>query len=396
MTLEELKKQLQLTLLPPCFADIYEEIKDTYKDRGTIILSEAYITNTLDECAVLTDYRHIILKAAAQIRDNPALILFVCLLERWIRSGMDADFKKYESPKGIGLAYDFLHLFAAIPTIPASIRCMRTRGVPEHIIAATLKEYDFCVRMREISQGRPMFDQGRLDWMRRIISNRLIRIGRFKFDLPAKRITDIRVYKNALGKLCVLADGMQVHRSGSILGAEGLTDPEGSFHAFIRETENTVSGHPILNGSVSTETICLSKAHWTLCLSKDDPVVAVHIPPWEPFDPKAMEDSYQQARRIFKECYPDYPFQAFWCRSWLMSLHLKKILKPDSNILRFQEHYTHYPCESPGLGIFYNVFPKQGRPENLNTLIAKTSLQRGVKDTYLKGGYIHDYCGFFF
>lgn len=363
---------------------------------NTQILSNEYITGILDKYDLLTEYRSLILEAAAQVKANPALTEFVCLLAAKLLSGAEVDLAQFQTPTEEGLAYDFLYLFPAIPTMPRTAEHMHRRHVPEDVIEATLKEYDFCVRMREISQGRPMFDQGRLSWMLRVISCKLIRIGRFKYDLPAKRIENVQVYRNHQGELMVLADGMQVHKCGGILGSLGLEDPNGSFQASITETDNTVTGHPICDGAVSRQQITLSKSDWELCLSKDDPVIAVHIPPWEPFRPDDMEASYRRARKIFKECYPDYPYKAFWCRSWLMSRDLHKILNPGSNILNFQKPYTHYPCESPGLGTFYNVFPKHGRPEDLSTLPEETSLQKSVKKLALNGEYILDYCGFFF
>ena len=395
MNLETMCCELKLSKIPESFFGIYEKIKDTYEPYAALILSEEYIKATLSECFALSAFTQAILASAAEVRKNAAMRLLVCILEKWVRQGAK-DIKDYEAPCGEGPAYDFLHLFPMIPTMPDSVAHLRNRNIPEDIIAATMKEYDFCVNMLLDNKGRPAFDIGRLNWVIRVVKNELIRIGRFKYDMPAKRISGIRAYRNADGEICVLANGVNVHRSGKILGSAGCTDTTGSFRAEIEETPDKIIGYPIVDGLITNQKCELEKTEWSLCLSEDDDVIFVHIPPKENFDADAMEDSYARAREIFANHYPDRPYSAFYCRSWLMSRDLRKVLKPTSNILAFQKKYIHYPCLCKGTAIFYNVFPKVGIPDDYNTLPEETSLQRNVKNLYLNGGYILNDSGFFF
>lgn len=395
MTLEAMCNELELSKFPESFGVIYEEIKDTYDAYASLILSDEYITKTLSDCFALSSFTQEILAAAAEVRKSDALCLFVCIMEQWLRNGAE-DISDYEAPCGEGLAFDFLHLFPMIPTMPDSVAHLRERNVPEDIIAATMQEYDFCVDMLLRNIGRPAFDKGRFNWVRRVSKNEMIRIGRFKYDLPAKRVTDIRAYRNADGEICVLADGVDVHRSGRILGSAGCEDTSGSFRAEIAETQDKIIGYPIVDGLITDKKCELDKAQWSLCLSEADNVVFVHIPPRESFDVAAMEDSYSRAREILAKHYPDRPYSAFFCRSWLMSRDLRKVLKPTSNILAFQNKYIHYPCLCHGTQVFHNVFPKIGVPEDYNDLPEETSLQKNVKNLYLNGGYILNDNGFFF
>ena len=316
-------------------------------------------------------------------------------MEEWVRRGAE-DIADYEAPKGEGPVFDFLHLFPMIPTMPDTVAHFRERGVPEDIIVATMQEYDFCVDMLLRNTGRPAFDRGRLNWMRRVAKSEMIRIGRFKYDLPSKRVSGMRAYKNNVGEICVLADKVDVHRSGKILGSAGCEDKTGSFRAEIEETEEKIIGYPVVDGLITNEKRGLENSEWSLCLSEDDDVVFVHIPPRESFDVAAMEDSYARAREIFARHYPDRPYAAFFCRSWLMSRDLRKVLKPTSNILAFQDKYIHYPSLCGGTQVFNNVFPKIGVPADYNTLPEETSLQRNVKQHYLGGGHILNDNGFFF
>lgn len=395
MNLEQMKKELGISSVPECFDEIYCKIESTYEKHSDVILSEEYILGVLNECYALWAYKSLLVKAAMKVRRNAAMRLLVCMLECWVRMGGNANDERYIPPVGKGVAYDFLHLFAAIPTMPDSVKYMRDRRIPEDIIRATMREYDFCLEKCKERLGREAFDKGRLGWMRLVIGNQLLRIGRFKYELPSRKIKGISVYKNKSGELAVFADGMKVHRSGGILGSAGLEDETGSYTAEVFADDQKVRGHLIVDGCVQDETTELSLCEWDRCLGNEDSVVAVHIPKGGCFDRDTIEDSYQYAKKIFEECYPEKPFKAFYCCSWLMSRSLPDILKPTSNILAFQKKYTIFPCQSRGKSILSFVFPGKGEVDDFDALAEETSLQKAVKKIYQSGRCIHEYGAFF-
>ena len=397
MNLKEMQLALRIEQLPAEFSDIYSHLADSWQARAELILSEAYITQTLDDCFALVPYRKEVLAAAEEIRKNPAMQLLICLLEQWIRQGGRPVADVYTPPAGTGLAYDFLHLFPAIPTMPESVAYLRSRKVPEAVITATLQEYDESVQLRLLAVGRPCFTADRLNWLRCVIFNRMLHIGRFKYDFPGKCLTGVRVYQNARGEFAVLADNVTVHASGYLLGTAGYEDAEGSFLAQIQETDTAFVGYPAQGARVLSQTVSLPKQQWQLCLCPDDLLVRIHIPRNGDFDKQTILDSYQQAKEVFKTCYPDLPFKAFLCSSWLMSPDLRSILKPTSNILGFQDTFTHIPFSSSGRLVFSFVFPGFAYdPAQFSLLPEDTSLQRAVKQRYLAGDYIRDGAGFFF
>jgi len=396
VTLEKMQQLLGLESVPEAFPALYAEMEDTWKCRMDTVLGADFIQKTLEEAFCLEPWRELILEAAAQLRENEALCLLVCLLEAWIREGGAVNDPQYRAPRGEGLLYDFLHLFPAIPTMPESVAYLRRRGVPEDVIVSTMGEYDFCVNMCLERTGKPAFDRGRLNWICRVIRNQLIRIERFKYDLPGKFMTGVRVYRNAAGELTVLADGLRLHRGGRILGSAGHTEEEGSFIARITETEDAVTGYPSLDGIVQKETVTLSKKDWQLWLTEEDCFPRIHIPSDGGFDKKTIAHAYARAREVFDRCYPDYPYKGFFCSSWLMSTDLKEVLKPTSNILGFQEPFTQIPHLSSGRLVFSFVFGLSAAiPEDIDALPEKSSLQRAVKERYKAGGFIHEGAGFF-
>ena len=394
MNLEQMKLALGMQKVPEAFGDIYNRLE---KNRAEVILSDGFITETLEQNKVMLPYMDMILTAASQLRQNEALCLLVCLLEKWVLEGGRVTDPDYEEPVGTGLAYDFLHLFPALPTIPGCAARMRDRGVPEDVIVDTLGEYDYCIEMCQDRAGRPMFPRGRLNWICCVIRDRLIHIGRLKYDLPSRCMTGFKVYRNKDGELKILADNLQIHRSGRVLGSTGYADPEGSFLACIEETETTLTGYPAVDGLVQKEKTVLDKTQWELCLSESDPVLRVHIPPGGGFNKEILADTYQRTREVMEKCYPDKPFKAIYCTSWLMSLDLREILKPESNILAFQSDYIPVPQQGSDATTFSFVFGDLNvKPEMIPDLPENTSLQRAIKKRYLDGGYVCQGAGFFF
>lgn len=389
-----MQQQLQMERIPEKWNAIYEEIKDTWQQEADRILSDAYIKEEISFAGCLKDYLDEILLSAKAVRENSALSLLVCLLHRWIVCGgniMDAD---YTPPRANAAAMAFFHLFPAIPTLRSSVQFLRQRNVPEGVIADTMAEYDYCVKFCLDTLGYPAFNRGRLNWICCVIHNRLIRVGQLKYDLPRRFVSGVKVYENEAQNKLVLSDGLTVHQSGRILGSAGAENAEGSFSAALTETDEEITGYPVVNGLVEKTPITISKADWHLYIDSLDLFLRIHIPVGSFFDTESLEKTYTRIRQIMAECFPDYPYKGFYCTSWLMSAELQDILKPDSNILKFQKKFIRLPFQSSGKGIFSFVFGT-GPDVDYSTLPEKTSLQRAAKKIYLNGGYIHEGAGFF-
>ncbi len=396
MMLLQMQRDLSLPFLPDYFAQIYPKVKEEFEARSALILSDEYIEGIINEALILKPYADLIKESAKRIRQNPAMRLYVCLLEYRIKSKQLISAEGFTPPAENGIEFDFLHLFPALSSIPESILFFKRRGVAQDIITATMKEFDFCVENCIDKLGRPAFTFDRLSWILRITNNEMIRIGRFKYDMPSKRVQGIKAYKNRNNELVVLANGVDAHPCGKIFGSAGLCGEGERFFAEIFESDTEISGHPIVDGLIQREPVTLQKCEWDLCLSPDDEVISIHIPPHESFDRDTCEASYERAREVFATHFPDMPYKAFHCRTWMVSPDLKAVLKPSSNILAFQSKFTLYPTKSQGRWVFDNVFPDQAVVRDYGELPENTSLQRGVKELYLKGGCIHEFSGFFF
>ncbi|MCA9832846.1 MAG: DUF5596 domain-containing protein [Thermomicrobiales bacterium] len=114
--------------------------------------------------------------------------------------------------------------------------------------------------------------------------------------------------------------------------------------------------------------------------------LSVHIPDFMgPMDDAACEDSIRQAAEFFPCYFPDWPVEFAYCNSWLLDPNLKGILKPESNIILFQNRYELVPGGYDASdSVMQFVFGKHVR--DIDTITPKSSLERGVIQRLQDGG----------
>jgi len=117
--------------------------------------------------------------------------------------------------------------------------------------------------------------------------------------------------------------------------------------------------------------------------SSGEVVVHVHIPEGEPLDPKACEAAFRRAEELFPLAFPDALPTAFVCDSWLLDPVLPELLRPESNIARFQQGFTISDIGGSDHQMRERVF---GDP-NADPLAAEaeTHLQKAVQDAWREG-----------
>lgn len=107
------------------------------------------------------------------------------------------------------------------------------------------------------------------------------------------------------------------------------------------------------------------------------PVIQVHIPQGDPLIKEDCEESFRQAYTWFGQEIP------YLCHSWLLYPGLTELLKPDSNIIRFQELFSLLQTDTEGTEAEWRIFGKvlpepREYPEN-------TGLQKAAKQYLLEG-----------
>ncbi|MEV6797441.1 acyltransferase domain-containing protein [Micromonospora rifamycinica] len=114
------------------------------------------------------------------------------------------------------------------------------------------------------------------------------------------------------------------------------------------------------------------------------PVLDVHIPEDGPLALADCDESFASAAVFFARHFPQEPYPAAVCRSWLLDDQLAEYLPPTANIIRFQRRFRLFPPVLDGdHDVFEFVFRQH--PTDLAELPQDTALQRAVV-THLRSG----------
>lgn len=137
----------------------------------------------------------------------------------------------------------------------------------------------------------------------------------------------------------------------------------------------------------------LGRLQFNLVRCADGWAVSTHIPESGPLTPKSVDDSFRQAVAFFARHFADYPTRLFHCGSWLLDPQLADVLRPESNMVRFQKRWTleGEPSTADADAIFF-VFRRRGDVDR-STLPQDTSLQRAILEKLDAGGHWNSWNG---
>lgn len=123
----------------------------------------------------------------------------------------------------------------------------------------------------------------------------------------------------------------------------------------------------------------------TAYLYRGRPVINLHIPEDGPLEIAACRDSFRRMAEFFAAYRPDFAYEGAVCTSWLLDPQLRQLLKPDANILRFQEFGERFEADEPSDAVF-RVFGVKAAEQGLDAVEPATSLQRAMADFIRRGG----------
>jgi len=137
----------------------------------------------------------------------------------------------------------------------------------------------------------------------------------------------------------------------------------------------------------------LGRLQFNLVHRADGWAVSTHIPESGHLTPESVDDSFRQAVAFFAERFSDYPTRLFHCGSWLLDPQLADVLKPESNMVKFQKRWAleGEPTPADADAIFF-VFRRRNGVDR-STLPRETSLQRAILDKLDTGGHWNSWDG---
>ncbi len=369
-------------------------------------LTENYIDTLYTKYGLLPKTHETVLKALPFVQNEPALCLLAKTLYHILatKKGFKAAFTEFELPKapeGVQntIGYDCVAIFPVLAHLLPSWNELKARGIEDDVLTASLFWADSLFYQCTEKAGKPCFDEGFFkSYGVAIYLNHLI-IGRLRFEIHENSERPARIFQNANGEYCVLMENTTLHRSGHILGAYGCMDEDGAYAADFKETETTYEGYAVdqNTGLAQNARTVLSKTDWTPVYQSGYTAIKVHIPYGGKLDKENCAASYARAKEIFKRCFPEYDFKCFLICCWMLSPVLRELLKPESNILAFQEGFTLIPAKSGATDAFLYVFGIETSSVSdidLEKLPENNSLQRGIKQNALQGKYIHQFHGY--
>lgn len=368
-------------------------------------LTEEYI-NKLNKYGLLPKTYDIVCQALPLVQAEPALCVLAKTLYHILgtKKGFSAAFTAFELPKAPegtqnAIGYDCVAIFPVLAHLLPSWDELAARGIEDDVLTASLFWADSLFSQSIEKAGKPCFNEEFFKpYGVAIYLNHLI-IGRLRFEIHENSERPARVFQNASGEYCVLMENTMLHQSGHILGSYGCTDEDGAYNADFVETNTTYEGYavdPKTGLAQNTRTI-LKKSDWTCVYASGLTTIKVHIPYGGKLDKETCAKSYARAKEIFKRCFPEYDFKCFLICCWMLSPMLCELLKPDSNILAFQDGFTVFPSKSNALAAFLYVFGIETDSLaniDIENLPENNSLQRGIKQKALQGEYIHQFNGF--
>ncbi len=389
----------KLNLKPPadCFYNTFLDAEKEYKSSGVFFLEDDFIENVCSVCDCFPDFRNQLKDAAALARNNSDIALYALFVHKAMqdRENFKRHLAEFVFPTGDTADYDFLPLLIMLPSIPSLYDNLKAHNVPEDIINATMHQYELCIYLFEERFDRPGFDKRYFDHMQLYVDAQVLNIDRLRFQMIESLDSPIIVLENKEKELAVLFNGENINSRGMIKGTPPSAENDNCFYAEVKETDDCFIGYRATDkGVISSTPESFPKSEWKVVLKQGDGVISVHIPKNGALTREACEASYQRARQVFKDCYPDFDYKAFHCHTWLFDPQLKEFLPPTSNILNFQEKYTIFPGETEGTDVFNFVFKL--RFKEYADMPEDTSLQRAIKQHYLNGKYIYEFNGIFF
>lgn len=383
-----------------CFKEIYETAKVEYAEEGVFFLEPGFIehVNSFYDC--LAGSCGELQEAAKRVRANEELALYVLFVYRAMlnRDKFKKHLNEFVFPVGETVEYDFLPMLILLPVIPRLHEQLKERGLPEDIIKATLGQFEACMYIYEERYDKLGLNKHYFDWLQHFVDAEILNIDRLRFQMNPGLESHMVVLKNAKDDLVILPDQVEINRCGMLKGTPpdraNEDTNEDSFLATVEETAEYYEGYRVLeSGRCDSRVTRYLKEQWQIALKQGDPVLEVHIPNKGSFQKEYCEKSYERAREIFAQYYPEFHYKAFYCHTWMFDTQLAKLLPPESNILQFQRKYSLFPDKTEGKDVFNFVFKLKFKtyedmPEN-------TRLQRAIKAHYLDGKYIYEFGGIF-
>ncbi|MBI3829087.1 MAG: DUF5596 domain-containing protein [Planctomycetes bacterium] len=341
----------------------------------------AAIAASLDAGIYKTEAGKVVADALSLLKQNKALerLAWHCHVQMssapW---GGKCDIGQWPKlPDELGDGVRLFYALVFLSCVPAIRKFHKERGISDEVSLDTLADLELWTNEEKRLSGTWGFKQ--MGWLSNHFSGRLYKLGRLQFESHPYSY-NFQAFRNKQDRRVVLfaGSGQKFRADGLFDGINGVHDPQAWTSAFTCDTQ-TLRGTPIdpKLGIARREPLSLKADEWTCVLSRHEPTLGVHIAATGPMDHAHCGESFRQACAFFPKHFPERPFRAFTCSSWLLDQYWEDYLAPDANIVRFlSEWYLYpYPYASDHQHI-ERIFDSKFDPKNLDANPQKSSVQK--------------------
>lgn len=362
-----------------------------YAEQGTFFLEEDYIAALQEQTGAFPRIGDAVLAEAAAVRrdtDAALYALFVCrAMEQ--RQLFLQELPTFTFPQE---KYPLFALLCLLPAISRLREFLIRRKLPEDVLKSTLGQFEDCVFIYSRRFDRLGLSKRYFDWLQHYVDCEILNIGRLRFEIVSFPDPIHLLRHRQTGKQLLLMGEGEMNPQGLYADTPPASGP--GFRAVFRESGGFYEGHRVSpGGRCLPERERLSKEEYELCLEPGETCLSVHIPDKGDFSPESCDASYRRATELFSRHFPELNVKAFCCHSWMMAPELGELLKPGSRIVAFGSRYLRYPIRTKGEDVLNFVFLLKGK--TYEDLPEDTSLQRALKQRYLRGQYLYEYGGVF-
>ena len=384
MSFAAIAQSLGVKSYPPMLDAIYEEVKQGVKPPFDLALMERH----QQERNLFGAHFDAAVAGLKDLESKPDAMTFAIVGALYLQRVGRSEASQLILPQPDGSpALDMLPVMILLSMVDHGLAEYARRGTSKEDAEKYMASLTANIAGNVRRNGRPGLDQVYFNWNTLMSYGLLFPCQGFKFNISEVGKPYFVLRNQNTREVALLLNNSKIHRSGGILGAAGLQDPEGSFTVQFTETETEWTGHPTdKNGCVSPVLHHYPKSEWELFAKPGDCSLSIHLPAGMKLEKEATRKAIAAAFEHARIYYPDYAPKVLTCASWLLNPDLQNVLKPDSNILAFASLFHIHPTRNMGTGVFNFVFKTSTNPD-LNTLAEDTSLQRYLKAKYLAGGY---------
>jgi len=280
------------------------------------------------------------------------------------------------------------YLLILLSGVPQMIRLHSDMGIPAEVTAATTTHFPEMVHVYHVSHPARWGAHPRaLYWVRNHTAGDIYQIGRFEYMLRPMHGA-IRVYRHRVTREVIALSEADVKFAADGFVASTEHGPqEGGWVASLTEDDRGVTGTPISPAGVAVPIpITLPASEWELALKPGDTMLEMHIPPGGGMTLERCLESMAMALEFFPRHFPETPFVAFGCQSWILDPEIETFYRPDSNMVFYQKELYLYPIASGPTSGFYFVFGTMD--VDPATAPRDTSLRRAILEHIETGGRV--------